>query len=124
MLLRLDTVRGFEVEAAALSAPKAAEQIGNRLPHVIQNHAAATVIAAQIAAAYRATRPVEVMNYPRTVRPFFLPVPLHNQHIRKRPLSFLLPVLYDCRKKRSISVTWNRAAAELPCIAFCAPLAA
>ncbi len=124
MLLRLDTVRGFEMETAALSAPKAAEQIGNRLPHVIQNHAAATVIAAQIAAAYRATRPVEVMNYPRTVRPFFLPVPLHNQHIRKRPLSFLLPVLYDCRKKRSISVTRNRSAAELPGIAFCVTVTA
>ena len=88
MLLWLDTVRGFEVEAAALSAPEAAEQIGNRLPHVIQNHAAAMVITAQIAAAYRATRTVEVIDHPRTVRPFFLPVPLHNQHIRKRPLSF------------------------------------
>ena len=124
MLLRLDTVRGFEVEAAALSAPEAAEQIGDRLSHVIQNHAAATVIAAQIATAYRATRTVEVKDHPRTVHPLFLPVPLHNQHIRKRPLSFLLPVLYDCRKKRSISVTQDRAAAELPGIAFCVTLAA
>ena len=124
MLLRLDTVRGFEMETAALSAPKAAEQIGNRLPHVIQNHAAATIIAAQIAVAYRATWTVEVIDHPRTVHPLFLPVPLHNQHIRKRPLSFLLPVLYDCRKKRSISVTQDRAAAELPGIAFCVTVTA
>ena len=118
VLLRADTVRGFKVELAALRAPKAAQQIDNRRSCIVQHNPPAAVIAAQGAAAYRAKRTVEIIDCPRTVRPFFLPVSLHNQHIRKRPLSFLLPILYDCRKMRSISVTRDRSAAELTGGAF------